>query len=144
MRVFNRCSVVLLAIALVLNLPCPVPAQSKPPRDPVEIQRKVQRSADLQRQALQALGEPAKAERLITSAYMNLKSAQDDMVVNLTTMKPPDPMLGLNMKKTDQALSLVLGASDAFKGGVENPADVARDRLQQSLRITNTLLATGF
>jgi hypothetical protein len=122
----------------------PIAAQSKSPRDPVEIQRKVQRSAELQRQALQALGNPAQADRIIGSAYASLKSAQDDMVVNASNAKAPDPLLGLNMKKAEQALGLVLGAQDAFRGGVENPAEVARERLQQALRVTNTLLATGF
>ena len=144
MMVFNLLSSVLLVATLALSLPAPVAAQSKPPRDPVEIQRKVQRSAELQRQALQALGNPAQADRIIGSAYASLKSAQDDMILNAANAKPADPLLGLNIKKAEQALGLVLGAQDAFKGGLENPADVARERLQQALRVTNTLLATGF
>jgi hypothetical protein len=141
---FNLLAVVGLAVMLILNPAFPVAAQSKPPRDPADIQRKVQRSADLQRQALQALGNPAQADRLIGSAYDSLKRAHDDMVINASNMRPPDPLLGINLRKAEQALALVQGARDAFKSSLENPVDVARERLQQALRATNTLLATGF
>src|SRR5215470_14305629 len=134
----------LVAVMMLLGPGFPAAAQTKPPRDPVAIQRKVQRSAELQRQALQALGNPAQADRIIGSAYDNLKSGYDDMALNATVAKTPDPMLALSLKKAGQALGLVQGAQDAFRGGVENPADVARERLQQALRVTNSLLATGF
>ena len=144
MRLLHLVTSIFVSTALLGISTHPAATQSKPPRDPVEIQRKIQRSAELQRQALQALGDPARADRLITSAYASLKSAQDDMVINATTARLPDPLLNLNVKKADQALTLVQGAGDAFKGSAENPAELARERLQQALRVTNTLLATGF
>ena len=134
-----------LAITTVLNLVDPAAAQAtRSSRDPVEIQRKVQRSAELQRQALQVLGNPGQADRLIANAYSNLKSAQDDMIVIASNAKTPDPLFNLNIKKADQALVLIQVAGDALKSTLENPTDVAREKLQQALRVTNTLLATGF
>jgi hypothetical protein len=130
--------------AIVVFVP-PVAAQSsKPPRDPAAIQRKVQRSAELQRQALEALGNPAQALRLVRNAWTQLKAAQDDMVMNYTNMKPPDPMLNLGIRKTEQALPLIQVAGDTLQNRDESGVEVARDRLQQALRITNSLLATAF
>jgi hypothetical protein len=136
-----------IGVALGTIFASVVPAatqSSKPPRDPAGIQRKVQRSAELQRQALQGLNDAPQAEKVVWNAFNQLKSAYDDMVVNATNARTPDPMLGLNSRKAEQALSLVQQAGDALQARGDNAVEVARDRLQQSLRLTNTLLATGF
>jgi hypothetical protein len=138
---------VLALAALLASLSSAVAQSGKPPRDLAAIQRKVQRSADYQKQALEALPEPAKAARLVGNAYSNLKAAQDDMVINATTAKSVDPIQQLNGRKVDQALSFVQQAGDALgtRGSdPDNAVAVARDRLQQALRLTNSLLATGF
>jgi hypothetical protein len=150
MNTFSHLLVTVLAVAAMLAPASSLLAQSgKPPRDPAAIQRKVQRSADLQRQALEALSEPAKAARHARGAYVELKSALDDMVMNSSNSKYPDPMLDLSSRKAERALALVQVAGDALNAHdrwSDPDAEVAgvRSRLQQSLQITNTLLATGF
>ena len=137
-----------LALAALLGFASSLFAQSgKPPRDPAAIQRKIQRSANLQRQALEALSEPGEAEKLAKNAWGQLKSAHDDLVMNSSNTRPPDPLLDLSTRKGYDALQLLQGAVDAL-GARDRRGDeaiaTARDRLQQSLRITNTLAATGF
>src|SRR2546425_262654 len=148
MTMRNRLITTVLALAAMLASVSSTSAQSgKPPSDLAKIQRNVQRSAELQRQALEALSEPAKAARLVGSAYTQLKAAQDDMVINATTAKSVDPIQELNGRKLSQALTLVQQAGDALNtrsGDPDSAVAVARDRLQQALRLTNALLATGF
>jgi len=136
--------------------------QSRAPRDPAEIQRKVQRSADLQRQALQALADPSRAERLVSSAYAQLDSAYTDMVINSSNMKMPDPLSAINTRKAQQALTHLLAASDALKNSLSQPAatpkgqesadqapdtsrassyvEGARSSLDQALRLINSMM----
>jgi hypothetical protein len=144
----NRLLTTVLALAaLVASVSSTFAQSGKPPRDLANIQRKVQRSAELQRQALEALSEPARAARLVGSAYTHLKAAQDDMIINSTTARSLDPIQELNGRKLNQALTLVQQAGDALNAGSGDPDSavaVARDRLQQALRLTNALLATGF
>ena len=144
----NRLLTTVLALAALLGSASLTVAQSgKPPRDLADIQKKVQRSADLQRQALGALSEPTKAARLAESAYTQLKAAQDDMIINASNAKSVDPIQELNGRKVGQALTLVQGAWDVLGARGVDPdtaVAVARDRLQQALRLTNGLLATGF
>jgi len=139
-----------LAVAAVVVPAGFAAAQSaRPPRDPANIQRKVQKSAELQRQALQTLSEPAKAAKLVGGAYTELKSAHDDIVMNVSNSRRLDPTLGLSSRKAEQALALVQVAGDTLNGHAQwSDPDGAvagvRDRLQQALRLTNSLLATGF
>jgi hypothetical protein len=137
--------------------------QSRSPRDPAEIQRKIQRSAELQRQALQALADPPRAERLVNSAYAQMQSAYTDMVINSSNMKMPDPLSGINSRKAQQALTHLQSASDALKNSLSQPAaatpkgeesadqapdtsrassyvEGARSSLDQALRLTNSML----
>jgi hypothetical protein len=144
----NRLLTTVLALAALLaSVSAPFAQSGKPPRDPANIQRKVQRSADFQRQALEALSEPARAARLVGSAYTHLKAAQDDMIMNASNARSLDPVQELNGRKVGQALTLVQQAEDALNargGDLDSAVAVARDRLQQALRLTNALLATGF
>jgi hypothetical protein len=138
--------------------------QSRSPRDPAEIQRKIQRSAELQRQALQALADPPRAERLVNSAYAQMQSAYTDMVINSSNMKMPDPLSGINSRKAQQALTHLQSASDALKNSLSQPAtstprgeestdqtpdasprassylEGVRSSLDQALRLTNSML----
>jgi hypothetical protein len=69
------------------------------------------------------------------------------MIINSTTARSLDPIQELNGRKLNQALTLVQQAGDALNAGSGDPDSavaVARDRLQQALRLTNALLATGF
>jgi len=117
-------SLVLLVLGLVAIASSAI-GQSRAPRDPAEIQRKVQRSAELQRQALQALADPPRAERLVNSAYAQLQSAYTDMVINSSNMKMPDPLSAIHSKKAQQALTHLLSASDALKNSLSQPAAAA-------------------
>ena len=145
MKAHSDVLVALVALSTIIASVTPAaPQPSKPPRDPVAIQRKVQRSMELQRQALQGLSDPPQAEKVVWNAFNQLKSAYDDMVMNASNIKPPDPILALNSRKAEQALGLVQQAGDALQARGDNAVEVARDRLQQSLRVTNSLLATGF
>jgi hypothetical protein len=150
MTVLNRhfVTIALVLVAVLASVPPALTQSSRPGRDSAAIQRKVQRSASLQRQALEAMSEPAQAVKLVKSAWVQLKSAHDDLVVNSTIAKPPDPIIDLSMRKAYDALMLVQAAEDALNAGDRSGPDsavaLARDRLQQALKITNTLLATGF
>jgi len=143
MKGFAHTSPALFALLTILIWATPVNPQSKPPIDPATIQRKVQSSMELQKQALQGLNDLPQAEKTVWNAYKQLSSAFNDMRLVANT-KSPDPVLDLNIRKAYQALGLIQQAGDALQARREGAAEVARDRLQQSLRITNLLLATGF
>lgn len=119
-----------------------------------EIQTRFQRSAELQRQALQSLTDPGRAERLVGNARAELQSARSAMVIKASGMKFPDPLLEINTKNAAQALSLLQAAHDTLK--TSRPG-VARDRetsapaaasphleavrthLEQALRLTSSI-----
>ena len=156
----------LVALALgIFAVVSPALAQaSRPPRDPIEIQKKIQKSAELQRQALQNLTDPTRAERLITDAAVELQAAYTDIVINASNMTMPDPLSGINSRKAQQALSLLQGASDILKTSrqnqpivptppgqenVDQPAepapsrpylDAVRSNLEQARRLTSSLV----
>jgi hypothetical protein len=147
----TRLTAVVFALTIVLATAPAADAQrsSKPPRDPAKIQQKLQQSASLQRQAMQTLNDLGKAETLVKSAWGELKSAQDDMVMNQSNMQFPDPLHGLNWQRSEQALAILLGCMDSLKARDKwtEPANEVvglRNRLQQSLGLTNTLAAVTF
>lgn len=150
MNMLSRFLVLVTAVMTLLAPASALLAQSiAPPRDPAKIQRKVQRSASLQRQALEALSEPAKAARMVANAYAELKSAHDDIVMNASNLKYPDPTLSISGRKVEQAMGLVQLAGDSLntrERWSDPDAAVAevRNRLEQSLRITNSVAAAGF
>jgi hypothetical protein len=146
---------VLTTVLLLMVAPAPVVAQ--PQRTAQDIQAQVQKSAELQRQALQTLTDPERAERLISNAYIELQRAMSAMVINASGQKFPDPLLNLNEQKMKQALIHLQQASDMIKinragasapqrqeGGtpVESGAYLGnvRNRVEEALRITNTVL----
>lgn len=146
----TRLTVMVLALTVMLTAASSAVAQrSKPPRDPAMTQKKLQRSASLQRQALQALTDPAQAELLVKNAWTELKSAQDDMVINASNMRFPDPLFNTNNRRAEQALALLLGCWDTLKlrdKWIDRDSEVAgvRGRLQQALGLTNVVAATTF
>jgi hypothetical protein len=121
---------------------------SKPPRNPASVKEKLEKSAELQRQALQALADLGRAERLVGNAWAELKAAKDDMVIIASNTKFPDPLSASNERRSDQALALLLGALDALKlrhqrSDPEKWVAGVRSNLEQALRITNTVIATS-
>jgi hypothetical protein len=151
MRVHTRLTAVIFVLTIMLATTSAADAQrsSKPPRDPAKIQQKLQRSASLQRQAMQTLNDLGQAETLVKSAWSELKSAQDDMVINHSNMQFPDPLHNLNFGRSEQALALILGCIDTLKARDKwtdptNEVAGVRNRLQQSLGLTNTLAAVTF
>lgn len=150
MSALTRLMAMILALAVILASASPAATQpSKPPRDPAMIQRKLQRGVELQRQALQALGDRERAETLVASAWTELNSANADMILNKNNTKFPDPLFGPNIRRLDQALELVLVAWDALKArdkwtGGEGQVQGVRTKLEQALRLTNTVAASTF
>ena len=137
------------------------PAQ--PPRTPVDIQAQIQKSAGLQRQALESLTDVGRAERLILNAYAELQSAMSAMVIAASGKKFPDPLLNLNEQRMRQALAHLQRASDTLKlnrpiaptpqsqekggdlsetppAGSPSYLGVVRDSVEQALRLTNGVL----
>src|SRR5260370_42478389 len=82
---------------------------------PAEIQRKVQKSAELQRQALQNLTDPRRAEGLIQSAWTELRAAQHEMIINASGAKFVDPLFEISNKKAQEALVHLQTAGEALK-----------------------------
>ena len=149
--VMERRSVIamVLALAAVVAAVSPAAAQlSKSPRNAASVKGKLEKSAELQRQALQALADLGRAERLVGNAHEELRSAKDDMVIIASNAKFPDPLSASNQRRTDQALSLLLGALDGLKlrdkwSEPDKRVAGVRNNLEQALRLTNTVLATS-
>ena len=149
-----RCAGLVLLAAMATA--SPALAQSGRPRyEPAEIQRKVQKSADLQRQALQTLSDPRRAEGLVQSAWTELRAAQHEMIINASGAKFVDPLFEMSNKRAEQALVHLQAAGDALKsnrstagvrtdqeeGAPAQPAylDGVRQHVEQALRLTNGL-----
>src|ERR1700738_3614757 len=93
------CLGAVVLLAAIVAAP-PALAQSGRPRyESAEIQRKVQKSAELQRQALQALTDPRRAEGLVQSAWTELRAAQHEMIMNASGAKFVDPLFEMSNKK---------------------------------------------
>jgi hypothetical protein len=141
---------------LLLLMAAPASTIAEPRRTSLDIQAQVQKSADLQRQALQILTDPERAERLIGNAYAELQAAMITMVINASGQKSPDPLLKINEQRMRQALSHLQQASDMLKvnrslatasqrregAPPESTAylGVVRNSVEQALRITNSVL----
>jgi hypothetical protein len=148
-----------LGVALLLTLLASASAVAQAPHpqyDVAELQRKVQRSAELQRQALQSLADPRKAESLVREAWTELRAAQHGMILNASSAKFVDPLFEMNKRRADQALSHLQLAGDALASqkGVTSPraqqeegapaassyVDGVRQHLEQAVRLTNGLM----
>ena len=146
-----------LALALLLSAfaaETPAHAQSRRPAyDPAEIQRQIQKSVQLQRQALQSLTDSGQAERLVRNAWTELRAALNGMTINASEAKFVDPLFDINSKKAQSALSLLQIAADSLKGNQSAPAarpdqeggaqaqasylDGVRRNLEEAVRLTN-------
>jgi len=136
----------LLALALATALAGASSALAQSSRqtyDPVDIQRRLETSGNLQRQALQSLGDPTRAEQLLQKAYGELQAVQSALIIHASGQKFQDPLLDLNTRKSRQALSLLQRAADTLKtkpAGGRPYLDVVRDDLEQALRLTSTVM----
>jgi phage host-nuclease inhibitor protein Gam len=72
---------------MLLLMAAPASSSAQPRRTSSDIQAQIQRSADLQRQALQILTEPERAEGLIGNAYAELQTALSTMLINASGQK---------------------------------------------------------
>jgi len=152
----------LLALALATALAGASSAlaqSSRQPYAPSDIQGRIERSGDLQRQALRSLGDPTRAEQLVRKAYDELQTAQSALIINASGQKFPDPLLEINSRKLQDALSLLQRASDALRTNQgarpdrrdqegeappETPAgpdlDAVRSNIEQALRLASTVI----
>ena len=127
-------------------------AQS-PQYDQAGIQLKVQKSVDLQQQALQSLTDPPRAERLVRGAWTELRAAQHEMIMNASQAKFADPLFELNNRRAEQALGHLQKASDFLatqknataartdqeEKSASGPLDGVRQHIEQAVRLTNGL-----
>ncbi|HTI53553.1 MAG TPA: hypothetical protein VMC04_04930 [Verrucomicrobiae bacterium] len=110
------CSLVAAVLLGALVAASPALSQSGRPRyDPAEIQRQVQKSVQLQRQALQSLSDPGRTEGLLRSAWTELRAAQHEMVMNASGAKFVDPLFEISNRKAQEALVHLQAAADALQ-----------------------------
>jgi hypothetical protein len=123
--------------------------------DAADIQRKVQRSLSLQKQALQSLGDSNQALTLVRSAWTELRAAQHEMIMNASEAKYVDPLFELSNRRAQEALGHLQVAGDALAtnrgaagvrandedgGQPANPyLDGVRRHIEQAVRLTNSL-----
>ncbi|HEY7437700.1 MAG TPA: hypothetical protein VIE41_21335 [Methylomirabilota bacterium] len=152
----GRLLAVSVAMAALAGLPSAL-AQSS--YDAPSIQKRIERSGELQRQALRTLGDPPRAEQLVRRAYAELQAAQSAMIIGASGQKFPDPLLEMNTRRTQEALILLQRAADTLRidhgsgqgqrpaeGSPERPArsqaslDAVKSNIEQALRLTGTVL----
>ena len=142
---------------MLLLMAAPVSTIAQPRRTSADIQAQIQKSAELQRQALQSLTDPERAERLISNASAELQSAMRTLMINSSSQKSADPLLDFNVQRMRQALAHLQQASETLKahrppasapqGQEVTPTaesrsylGVVRNSVEQALRITDTVL----
>lgn len=138
------------ALALTSSALAQAPAL---PYDQADIQQKVQKSANLQRQALQSLTDVPRAESLVRGAWTELRAAQHEMILNASRAKFVDPLFELNNRRAEQALGHLQKASDFLATQKSAPTvradqdersagpslDGVRQHIEQAMRLTNGL-----
>lgn len=138
------------ALALTSSALAQAPAL---PYDQADIQQKVQKSANLQRQALQSLTDLPRAESLVRGAWTELRAAQHEMILNASRAKFADPLFELNNRRAEQALGHLQQASDSLATQKSVPTvrvdqeersagpslDGVRQHIEQAVRLTNGL-----
>ena len=144
-----------IAIALTLGVglalwASAIEAQSRTaPRSPMLIRNQIEKSLSLQREATASLGDPDRAVKLVYESYGQMRAAHSSMVVNASSMKYKDPLFPATDERVQRARGLILRAHVALRdrehwNGKGNPIDVARETLLESIRLTQTILATTF
>ena len=145
-------TVLTVALGLALGTPAaPARAQhtAPPPRSPMMIRGLIEKSLVLQREAVATLDDPDRAVKIVYDAYVQIRAAHGHLVINASNMKYPDPLFPSTDKRVSQVRSLILRAKWALDSrnqwsGKGNPIDVAREALGESIRVTQTILATTF
>ncbi len=144
----------LIVVILFTALTSAAAQSRQTPRTSLEIQTRIQKSAELQRQALQSLNDRRQAEQLIDKAYVELRGALSSMIINASGMKFQDPLLDMQTRSGEQALSLLQRAGDTLRQNqADRPAtedgkpagsptylDGVRKDLEQALRLTSRLV----
>ncbi len=140
----------------VAAVACTLDAQSpRPIHEPAEIQRRLDKSVELQREALEGMADVARAKQLVKNAQLELQAARSAMAINATGAKFPDPLFDLNNKRTQEALALLQQArhmlrleqeqakttQEGERPGPHVHLEVARDSLERAFRITRLVLA---
>ena len=133
-----RLAVLLLLGAMVTAAPA-LAQSGRPPYDAAEIQRKVLKSAALQRQALESLSDPPRAAKLVQSAGTELRAAQHEMIMNASGAKFVDPLFELSNKRAQEALVHLQIAGDALRSSQVSLQDGVRQHIEQAVRLTNGL-----
>ncbi|MBI2527054.1 MAG: hypothetical protein HYV93_13850 [Candidatus Rokubacteria bacterium] len=136
-----------LGAALVFGL-WPAPVEPLP-RSPALIRQQLETSLQQQLQALSALDEPDRAQKLTWEAYVQMRAAHGNMIINASNTKFPDPLFPLADRRIEQARAQILSAHDALKSrktwnASSNPIDVARKHLTEAVRLTRIIVATTF
>lgn len=125
-------------------------------RTSVHVQAQIQKSAELQRQALQNLTDLKRAEDLVNNAYAELQAALSTMIIKASGAKFPDPLFDMQKRRGEQALALLQVARDVLHtnrqdqrpkdqgqdgqpGGSRSNLERVRSNLEQALRLTSTL-----
>lgn len=123
--------------------------------DAADIQRKVQKSLSLQKQALQSLSDSNQAVTLVRSAWTELRAAQHEMIMNASGAKYVDPLFEMSNRRAEEALGHLQVAGDALAtnrpasgvrandedGGQPTNAylDGVRRHIEQAVRLTNSI-----
>jgi hypothetical protein len=143
-----------VAVFIVMSSAAAQSPQSQ--RTSVHVQAQIQKSAELQRQALQNLTDLERAENLINSAYAELQAALSTMIIKASGAKFPDPLFDMQKRRGEQALALLQVARDVLHtnrqdqrpkgqgqdgrpGGSRAYLERVRSNVEQALRITSTL-----
>jgi hypothetical protein len=139
-----------LAVGVGVGLAlCASVAQAQPPRSPAVIRQQIETSLMLQHETLAALDDPERALRLVWDAYVQMRAAHSSMTINASNTAFPDPLFPFANQRIEQARNNILGAHDALRSrdrwtGQGPWQDVVRQRLTESVRLTQIILATTF
>jgi hypothetical protein len=143
-------------VVVVLIALSPALAQAPLPQTSTNIQARIQKSAELQRQALQSLTDVGRAERLTNGAYAELQAALSTMIIKASNAKFPDPLFDIQKRRAEQALALLQVARDVLQGTRQESRpqaqeegqpsrpsgnlETVRSNLEQALQLTSTLV----
>jgi hypothetical protein len=146
----------LTTVAVFIAMSSAAAQSPQPQRTSVHVQAQIQKSAELQRQALQNVTDPERAEDLINKAYAELQAALSTMIIKASGAKFPDPLFDIQNKRGEQALALLQVARDVLHtnrqgqrpkdqeqdgqpGGSPSYLERVRSNLEQAWRLTSTL-----
>lgn len=114
---------------------------------PTAIRQRLEASVQLQRQALESLGDSGKAQLLIWQAYEQLKAGHELTVNAKNHVKYPDKTYDIIGPKLNEAREILLSARSALARpwGVSQgaPAQFAADRIRASIRIIEIVMVTA-